>query len=112
MKDCTLCASNDSPGFYTGCIIAADYAAVKAEKFRAQEACQKMGERISAMQDILREFVSAFDAQHAPHLETWDRARNALPPQAADTGPDEDCCEPEPDEECDCGEDTCVCDPR
>lgn len=21
MKDCTLCASNDSPGFYTGCIV-------------------------------------------------------------------------------------------
>lgn len=59
-------------------IISADYAAITAEKFRAQEACTQMGRRIVAMESVLAAFITAFDAGRPPHLEDYDRARNLI----------------------------------
>jgi hypothetical protein len=59
-------------------IIAAEYAAITAEKFRAMEACEQMGRRITAMQAALAAFIEAIDAGRPPHLEDYDRARNLI----------------------------------
>ena len=59
-------------------IIAADYAAVMAEKRRAQEACELMGATISELLDALQAFPNALDAGRPPYLEDYDNARNLI----------------------------------